>query len=260
MSNPWEFDEAPTPEQIAPLLATVPAWAGSDRTMADYQEYVVPIFSRQTGKWRLYTMVSGKMRIMRDAHDNADVYEEVNLEFKTNMLLISGTMQSIKFGKVFEASTARIGDDVKGADRTNPVENALTSWRGRACSALCCAGVLPYSGTASAEEMQEQTERSKLEERGVKVITPTALMDKPDVDTNEEKIDSDADTEPKSATPEVDKVIISMVEATKKKLEDNYEKIITKTANELGIDISNGIETLDRATVAKLVTAALKKG
>ena len=181
--NAWMFEAQPTPEEIEACLKTVPAWHGCPETvtMADYQGYVISI-SQMVGDrekkrkvWRLYTTVAGKIQILHDAHmvdgKLVPVTEEVEIEFKGSIVVIKGQMISPIYGSKFETGTGVTGDGAKGADLTNPIENAMTSWRGRAASALCGAGVLPYTGIASAEEVQTAESRSDMAERGFVMVT-----------------------------------------------------------------------------------------
>lgn len=177
--NAWVFDQQPTAEQIEELLKEVPAWHGSTRTMADYMGFVVSI-SGKLGKeqnyrvvWRLYTTVAGKIAILHDAHVDENgkqipITEDVEVKRDGTMFVVSGTMTSPIYGVRFEVGTGATGEDAKGADKTNPVENAMTSWRGRAASAMCGAGVLPYTGIASAEEVTSAQHRDEM----YRVVTP----------------------------------------------------------------------------------------
>lgn len=181
--NAWMFEQQPSAEQITPLLETVPAWHGSTKTMADYQGFVISI-SQTMGKnearktvWRLYTTVAGKISILHDAHRMEDgtvipITEDPKVDYKNSLAVVYGTMSSPIFGTVAEVGTGVMGDGASGADRTNPLENAFTSWRGRAASALCGAGILPYTGIASAEEVQTAQHRDAMADAGFRVTTP----------------------------------------------------------------------------------------
>lgn len=186
--NAWMFEHQPAAEEIEPLLKEVPAWHGSDKLdppvmMDAYQGYVISI--KQTmGRgndaktvWRLYTTVSGKIAIMHDAHRNADgtiipLNEDIEIEYRNSLAVVKGTITSPIYGTVSEVGTGCMGDGASGADKTNPLENAYTSWRGRAASALCGAGILPYTGIASAEEVQTAQHRDEMADRGYRVHTP----------------------------------------------------------------------------------------
>jgi hypothetical protein len=176
----WKFQQKPTPEQMEALLKEVPAWYGSDKTLADYMEFVVPIsgYDQETkgNVFRLYMMVAGKMKILADAHVATKMpTEDVELTWVGNMVIAQGTMTSEKFGNtVFEAATGVVGDGAKGADKSNPVENAMTSWRGRAATALCGAGIMPFA-ICSMEEAMVAEARS---EGGERVLNPTAVTPK----------------------------------------------------------------------------------
>lgn len=181
------FDHEPNFTEIEELLKEVPAWHGAPegKTMADYQGYVISI-SQKVGPrdnkrtvWRLYTTVAGKVAILHDAHRDKDgnvvpIVEAPQYEFKGSMVLISGTITSPIYGTVWCTGTGVTGEGASGADLTNPIENAETSWRGRAASALCGAGVLPYTGIASAEEVQTASHREDMAEAGYRVISADA--------------------------------------------------------------------------------------
>lgn len=190
--NDWEFLSEPTPAQITEVLQTVPAWHGSPTTMEAYQGYVVSIRQMKgSGQdkypvWRLYTTVAGKIAILHDAHKDTDgtltpVEEDVEVEFKGSVVLIRGYMVSPIYGRRFEVGTGVTGDGARGADMTNPIENAMTSWRGRAASALCGAGNLPFTGIASAEEVRTANSRQEMADAGYRVVsTPASAAPEPD--------------------------------------------------------------------------------
>lgn len=201
--NAWVFENPPGPEQIEPLLKEVPAWHGSQKMMDEYMGYVVSI-SQKIGRgdnekivWRLYTTVAGKIAILHDSHlnDAGDLtpwVENVTIEYKNGMVVVSGMMNSPVFGSRFEVGSGVIGDGARGADRTNPVENAMTSWRGRAASALCGAGVLPYTGIASAEEVRTANSREEMAEHGYRVVTPDTARQEPTKQTDSGGAGTDA--------------------------------------------------------------------
>lgn len=181
--NAWVFDHNPNASEIEPLLKLAPAWHGSDKTMADYIGYVVSIQQNIGSKenrrtvWRLYTTVAGKIAILHDAHRKEDgtilpTEEDVQApDFKGDIVIIRGSMTSPLYGTVYEIATGVQGEKARGADQTNPVENTMTSWRGRAASALCGAGCLPYTGIASAEEVNTANARSEMAEIGIVAVT-----------------------------------------------------------------------------------------
>jgi len=193
--NAWVFDSQPGADQIEPLLKEVPAWHGATKTMDAYIGYVVSI-SQRMGRgdnakvvWRLYTTVAGKIAILHDAHVTEAAglipwQENPTIEYKNGMVVVSGTMTSPIFGSRFEVGSGVIGDGARGADQTNPIENAMTSWRGRAASAMCGAGVLPYTGIASAEEVRTVNSREEMAERGYRVVTLDTARQEPNKPTD----------------------------------------------------------------------------
>lgn len=181
--NSWRFDREPTGEDIEEKLKEVPAWHGSDKMMNEYSGFVISI-AQKLGKdenfrkvWRLYTTVAGKIAILHDAHNLVEpmpITEAVDIDYKQGLVVVKGTMTSPIYGTVFEVGTGVMGEGAGGADKTNPIENAMTSWRGRAASALVGAGILPYTGIASAEEVQSAQHRDEMADRGYRVVTPAA--------------------------------------------------------------------------------------
>ena len=169
----WVFDHEPTREEMIASLSTIPAWAGSDKTMDEYVDYVIPqkgskkVEGKWVTEWRLYMTVHGRVIIVRDAHGDKPLSENFTEEWRPPWLIIKGSITSPIFGTAFDAATAWIGDDPKGADKTNPVENAITSWRGRVIAALCGAGIIPASGVASAEEMEQSNVRREYKNPGM---------------------------------------------------------------------------------------------
>ena len=176
--NAWIFNVKPTTGQIATMLDDIPAWTGSTKMLShpDYLGYVIPYSRGKEGPWRLYTTVAGRIKILHDAHRREDGVTELVTEdvappeFKGDFVIIRGTMHSPIFGTVSEVATGVTGGSAGGADRTNPLENAMTSWRGRAISALCGAGILPYTGIASVEEIRTAETRDDMAERGFRIV------------------------------------------------------------------------------------------
>ncbi len=173
--NIWVFTNKPTAPQIQDLLSDIPAWFGGTKMMSEYSGFVIPYSRGKEGPWRLYTTVAGKLAILRGAHTQSDgtvvpITEETEIEYKNQFVIIRGRMVSPIFGTVYEVGTGVMSDNASGADRTNPFENAMTSWRGRAASALCGAGILPYTGIASAEEVQTAQHRDEMADRGYTVV------------------------------------------------------------------------------------------
>jgi len=169
----WVFDHEPTLEEMVESLSTIPAWSGSDKTMAEYVDYVIPLKGSKkvdgnwVTEWRLYMGVHGRVVINRDAHGDQPLSEHFEMEWRPPWLIVKGSMTSPIFGTAFDVATAWIGEDPKNADKTNPLENAVTSWRGRVIAALCGAGIIPSSGIASAEEMTQAKVREEYKNKGM---------------------------------------------------------------------------------------------
>lgn len=180
VENDYVWDHDPTHAEKLRVLSEVPAWHGSTVTMADYIGFVIGMKQKgstnQPGdKYRLYTTCAGKIAILRDAHRLGDgtiisLIEDIHLEWKGNLVIVQGTLTSPTYGTVYEVATGVVGEGARGADQTSPYENAMTSWRGRAASALVGAGVLPYTGIASAEEVRTAADREEAAESGMRVI------------------------------------------------------------------------------------------
>ena len=173
----WVFDHEPTREEMIASLSTIPAWAGSDKMMDEYVEYVFPHSGRKKiykdGKekhvteCRLYMTVHGRICILRDAHRDQQIIEAFEEEWRAPWVIVHGTMTSPIYGTVCDAATAWIGEKAKGADKTNPIENAYTSLRGRLIAALCGGGIIPASGVASAEEIKQAEHREGYENKSM---------------------------------------------------------------------------------------------
>lgn len=170
----WVWNHVPSNAEITDALSQLPAWVGGDKKMSEYIEYVIPFtrFNKETGnkETRLYMQVHGRIKIFRDAHpDDADITEDLQFDWRTNpndgsgWLVVHGKLHSTVFGTVYEAATASIGKGAKGVDATSPVENAVTSWRGRAIGAMGI-GLIPGSG-CTLEEIEEADKREKFVER-----------------------------------------------------------------------------------------------
>ena len=169
----WVFDHEPTRDEMVESLSTISAWSGSEKTMDEYIDYVIPQSGRRktyvngkethVNEWRLYMTVHGRIMIVKAAHSDQPLSEHIELEWRAPWLIVSGSITSPIFGTAFDAATAWIGEKAKGADKTNPIENAITSWRGRVIAALCGGGIIPASGVASAEEVKQADYRKEYE-------------------------------------------------------------------------------------------------
>jgi len=169
----WVFDHEPTRDEMVESLSTISAWSGSEKTMDEYIDYVIPQSGRRktyvngkethVNEWRLYMTVHGRIMIVKAAHSDQPLSEHIELEWRAPWLIVSGSITSPIFGTAFDAATAWIGEKAKGADKTNPIENAITSWRGRVIAALCGGGIIPASGVASAEEVKQAEYRNEYE-------------------------------------------------------------------------------------------------
>lgn len=260
----WTFTEEPNLNDLQELLTSIPAWTGSEKTLFDYRDYIVaiPQWNKKESRhdYKLYMMVPGKARILRDAHIKEDgslysLEEDVEVEWRTDAVVVKGYMISEKYGKVFEVGTGNIGSGAKGADSTNPLENAMTSWRGRAASCLCNAGVLP-TGIASAEEVVDAMVRS-----GVKTKEYTTEEVKQEI-KKVEKEDPFSDDAPPTeveakplngGTTDNSRIVSSLQAAYKDKFERFAKAAIQNT---LGVvvdgDVKAEMSTLTTQEIAKI--------
>ena len=163
-----EWNHYPTEEEIREALSNIPAWPGSDKTLADYQAHIVPIKQsrkRRDGQWestwRLYTTVDGRIVMWQDAHLNCEEppREELTdlslqvLPDERAFILARIKITSPIFGEREDAAIADLQAQA-GPDRDKPWENAITSARGRVLGAFGF-GLIPSQGLASADEMRQ---------------------------------------------------------------------------------------------------------
>jgi hypothetical protein len=181
------IDNPPDEESMRASLATVPAWPGSDKTLADYSDHVLPMQqwkkpdkyappgTKGHNEFKLYMQVAGRIKIFRDAlsadPENSSFEEVVDIRFLNDGIVLIGGTLSCKFGKVQEYATGN-PKVTSGADATNAIENAMTSWRGRAIAAVSGIGIIPGSGVATAEEINTVQIR---EEEGITTISEDGM-------------------------------------------------------------------------------------
>ena len=252
----WLFDHEPTAKEVNDMLSTLPAWNGSETMMSDYINYVLPYERKQKGKalWTLYMQVAGRIHILRDAHRQSDgtiqqVSEKLNLDWRTEMLIVHGFMESQIYGTIFEAATAILGEKAGFVDKTNPVENAITSWRGRAIAALCGGGIIPGSGVASYEEATGAEKRQDLVDKGVTIIpSASATESKP-----AEKSKSSTD----SAKQSIVKAIKNKCEVKKVDFDETVKAILAEQGNAIadGEDVEQALLQLEMAAITTIFNA-----
>jgi len=169
------FEKEPTITQITAALVGVPAWPGSGNLdepvfMDQYAQYVHSIKNTKGNKptWNLYVGVDGRIRIMTDAHVlHGETYDESitagGSDADAKFFVAEIQIYSTLWGRRSDQATAVLGGydgGAKGADQTNPIENSITSARGRVIGAFG-VGILPCQGTASAEELADALKRDK---------------------------------------------------------------------------------------------------
>lgn len=167
-----QFDHMPTTEELQEALSKVPTIEGLD--LSEWAESVTIIPSRKkqsSGDWTtLYTVyfdVAARIVMARRWHMQQEA--EMILEAKTlnaegnpapeRFFLCAVRLQSSILGPAIGYATADLSEAGSGADRTNPIENALTSAMGRALGELGF-GLIPGSGqVASADEVSTALDR-----------------------------------------------------------------------------------------------------
>jgi len=175
------FYAPPTREQIVELLQAMPALPGLN--LVDYADIisVIPGSAKVPGTqkeyrdtWTLYFDVAARVLMARKWHyeqgeggKNGEQYEVVSVEpgvesspdpdkFYTTRV----TLKSPSLGIAIGYATADISTSGARADKTNPVENSITSAFGRALGLDWGFGLLPGTGAvASADEMVIAMER-----------------------------------------------------------------------------------------------------
>lgn len=241
-----EWDHDPTTEEICDALKDIPAWPGSTKTLGkDYPEYILPIKQSQKigskfiDKWRPYVMVDGRVKMFNDAHSDAGEtyteqiispqYDAPTTEAFGRFLIVAMRITSTLFGvreDMSLANTIQVGTDARNPDATKPIENAMTSVRGRVIAAFG-VGIIPLGGLASAEEVQ------------------TAMASVPDTDDvvrapvkNENPFEEEQTPHPEnrsrrmnirgssSVKPSEDSGSESQSDVTAKKNEENIEKAL----------------------------------
>lgn len=221
------IDNPPDEETMKASLATVPAWPGSDKTLADYSDHVLPMKqwkkadkyaqdgSKGHNEYKLYMQVAGRIKIFRDALSSdpaTSSFEEiVDIRFLNDGIVLIGGTLSCKYGKVQEYATGN-PNVTSGADSTNAIENAMTSWRGRAIAAVSGIGIIPGSGVATAEEINTAQIR---DEEGITTISEDGMK----------KFVNDEKETKKSAEPDSTiKAMVTAVERSCKARDLDFDK------------------------------------
>lgn len=183
------FAEEPTPERLVEELDKLGV-AYYGLPASKYVHHIVSLARWSKGQaqgYNVYTTVDGRLQMFIDLHapDHRNWWKEYwgerlgdkspswNIRFirsepdprMHNYLEITCIIQSnlLPFQEVTGTATADLNAS-KGADSTNPVENAETSALGRALG-NAGIGILPGGGKASAEEVQDAIRRSTSKEQ-----------------------------------------------------------------------------------------------
>jgi len=163
-----EWNHYPSEEELREALSCIPAWPGSEPSMADYQAHIVLLKQSRKRKdgqwvatWRPYTTVDGRIVMWQHAHSDCKVppnEELVELSLQVlpderSFILARIKITSPIFGTREDAAIANLQAQA-GPDRDKPWENAITSARGRVLGAFGF-GLIPSQGLASADEMKQ---------------------------------------------------------------------------------------------------------
>ncbi len=196
------LNQPPTPEQLREALANVPTIEGLD--LSEWAEHVTIIPSNKkqaSSDWiKVYTVyfdVAARIVMARKWHMDRDA--TMTLKKKTlnaegnpaadRFFLCSVELESSVLGPAIGYATADLSEAGSGADRTNPIENALTSAMGRALGEWGF-GLIPGSGAvASADEIS-----TALERKG-KATRPSQAQKKRSNDNEQEPPPQEEDTD-----------------------------------------------------------------
>jgi len=239
----WVFDHEPTRDEMVESLSTISAWSGSEETMDVYIDYVIPqkrskkvTVNKQTSyvdEWRLYMNVQGRVKIVKDAHQGEVISEHFEMEWRSPWLIIKGSMTSSVYGTAWDAATAWITEEIKAQDFL--VEKAVTSWRGRVIAALCGGGIIPGSGIASADEMQDLERRKEYKSRSMMTT----------VDASSPAVQQQAKQQGKVDNTATKKQIIQTMK-DKCESDDDFEKKAMAWLESRGEDIPDGETIIDK--------------
>jgi len=166
------FDHEPSMEEVVEFLSAIPPREDfGDNQIVKYAQFVRPLkqYSKGSGNsWTLYMTVDGRIQQCRDVHvsQGKSYHEKVRILppdevprlDKQGYLVVQVSIDSELHGCVTDFATGVLGPDAKFVDKTNPLENATTSARGRALAAFGY-GIIPGAGIASAEEVEEAMRR-----------------------------------------------------------------------------------------------------
>ena len=166
-----QFDHAPTQDEIRDALSGTPTPNGREEfPVSNYASYTMALkrYDKNQGMdiWNVYMRVDGRIMQARDVHaaHGCSMHERIELisgsaidNGISDYLVVKIEIDSSLDGIAVDYATAVITGKAKGVDVTNPVENAVTSARGRALAALGY-GIIP-GGVASAEEVEDAIKR-----------------------------------------------------------------------------------------------------
>lgn len=186
------IEREPTPAQMIERLASLPPVWGVKTV--DYADFVLPMENRQkvtdegvekyVNTVRLYMQVAGRVRMLNDAQESnswsVSETQEILPADKATVLRLGISIMSVESADSIYVNGNRFGmAKAKGGDTA--WEKMETAARGRALGAWGF-GVLPGSGIATLEEMQDAltpglTREERAEERDRDDITESILAE-----------------------------------------------------------------------------------
>ena len=169
-------DDPPSPDEVLERLMALPPTFGIE--MAKFIEYVFPFPARQkverngtteyVDTWRLYMQVAGRIKMLADLQDRANLTVEEVQDFPSLdpvVVRVGISIESPPANTDIVLNGMRWGiSKTKGSD--SAWEKAETAARGRAIAAWGI-GIMPGSGIASVEEMRDY-EQGRVERPGTK--------------------------------------------------------------------------------------------
>lgn len=170
------FYQKPTEEQISQALEAVPTLEG-----LDYKDWAKAVLVIAAGRekqadgsyldaWSLYFDVATRVLMARKWHEakgEGEQYKVVSVEIQvegspdeSRFYVVKVVLESPLLGPATGIATADLSEAGGRADKTNPIENAITSAMGRAIGLDWGIGLLPGSGAvATADEVAVALDR-----------------------------------------------------------------------------------------------------